>query len=678
MTPLDSSQIHAEYPSQILFDDTEPSEIHLWVTGSLNCPSLVFSGEGLLFAIKPPSDAPLEWSEQLILQFNRTTTSITLLVQPSQPRGTYSKIVQLKLSSNGNLLDIQDWQIAVESKRDSQIRGWKKNFLSTGGTIVSLITAIFVGIKQLEEEKKRQKREQVKQIISDFRDAKNNFSKTLQEYLGLSDDWKEWDKELQKDFCEAYTTFVEDKLWDSLAVKTIIEITDDVNLCFQVCERIFEDAKKKPTSTLKQLQSALRQDEQAPHNLLTTLKEYPISINTAKIIASVFPPNLKKKTIDDYAGKFLDQIRGLKVELDFPDSENFPLQIQFPFYAKDHISEDRLIAWLKTHELDCSPFADADNPFYSVLDGQWLVGWELPGFTLPTPDQNRIFEFANSWDAGAALFEYCKALQSKIKFKEDVFFAIVTPSMIENYQADHPRKLYLHALAEQWIWSLAETPTLFYSLQGEQRDLAGRLIRWHDLSPSISLHKIRKFAGRLQEEEKKKQALLLSGITEWLSDKDASDLRVEEVNALIELQPAPRHNNLFLISTIDLNPYVEKQISLNLHEKLAEQSDWLSAHNSRVVSFSIGAKNRQTVAHLSLVNQCKVRTRKCSNDKLEFNQLFNAPGIEPDDILARKANGSPGRMVRLGQKLLLQHVEKYLPDDKDNYEYLHIEDLEAL
>ena len=680
-TSLDSAQIHVEYPSQILFDDTGPSEVRLWTTGSSHCPSLVISGEGLLFAVKPPSDAPLEWSEKLPLEFNGTTTAITLLVQPSQPPGTNSQITQLNLNSGGNHLETQNWQMVVESKRDSQIRGWKKNFLSTGSTIVSLITAIFVGIKQLEEEKKRQQKERVKQIISNFSSTKNNLSQTLQEYLGLKDDWREWDKALQREFREAYTAFVEGALWDVLPKKTTTEMAADVNLYLQVSERIFEGSEEKLISTLKKLQSALLQDDHASLNLLAMLKEYPASINIAKIIASAFPPGLKKKTIDDYTSKFLDQIRDLRVELDFPDFESFPLQRQFSFYTKDHTFEDRLNVWLETHELDCSPFADADSPFYSVLNGRLLIDADMapPGFMLPKLNaQNQILEFSNSWDAGAGLFAYCNALKSNTSLKDAIFFSIITPSLIENYGMDHTRKLYLHALAEQWIWSLAETPTLFYSLQSEQRDLVGRLIRWHDISPSITAHKNEKFAGRLQEKEKKRQAFPLSGLTAWLSEKDAADLRTEEINALIELQPYPKRSNLFLVPTIDLNPQVERQISGNLHEKLAEQFDWLSAHNSKAVIFSMSAKNRQVVILENLVNQCKIRTRKCSNDKLEFNQLFDAPGSEPDKILARKANGSPGRMVRLGQKLLLQHVEKYPPDDEDNYKYLHIEDLEAL
>lgn len=674
-TPSDTFQILAEYPPQIPFDSVTPSELHLWAIGSVKCMDLEISADGLLFAVKPSSDAPVEWDENLTIKINEKATAVTILLQPSNPPETVAQIVQLNLSSGSESLGTQGWKITIESKHDSQIRDWKKNFLNTGGTVVSLITAVFVGVKQLEEEKKRQKADHIKQALTTFDAvAKSDFSKMLEDHLALTTNWNEWDKALQDQSRDKYSSLVKKDLWNILAGLT--DMTSIVERLSQLCERIFENKKANALVTIKQLLSALRQDEHAPLALLTMLKEYPASIDVAKQIAIVFPPDIKKKTVGEYASRFPDQIRDLRVEMDFPDLENFPLQGQFAFYAKAHTPENRLTAWLKVHELDFSPFADADSPFYSVLDSQLLAYLSPPGFAFPTPElQNPTLEFANSWDAGAGLFSYCQALRGgfRIGEREETLFVIVTPSLIENHEADHSRKLYLHALAEQWTWSLAEIPTLFYSLKDQQRDLVGRLIRWHDFFPSVTTYKIAQFVGRLQEEEKKDQAALLSKITEWLDDKDATDLRTEEVNTLIELRPTPKQKTLFLISTIDLNPRMESQISPELHRKFSEQRGWLSAHNCGAVHFSMGAKSRQTVSPTSLVNQCKVRVQRCSNNKLEFNQLFDAPGEEPDAILAQKASGSPGKMVRLGQKLLLRHAAKSSPRD-----YLRIDDLIAI
>ena len=155
----------------------------------------------------------------------------------------------------------------------------------------------------------------------------------------------------------------------------------------------------------------------------------------------------------------------------------------------------------------------------------------------------------------------------------------------------------------------------------------------------------------------------------------SDDPRTEETNALIGLRPVPKQNSLFLISTLDLNPHVDKQIPSNLREKLGEQSDWLSAHDCQWVHFQIGNKNRLFVSQDNLVTQCNNRIRICSQNKVDaFNLLFDPHDKEPaENILARKANGSPGKMVRLGQQLLLQHVAKPSPE-----EYLQIEDLIAI
>jgi hypothetical protein len=674
-TPPDRFQVQAEYPLRIPFDNVEPSEIRLWITGTVNCIELDISAKGLVFAVKPPSEAPLQWSDKLTLKFNGTKTAITLLVQPSNPLETNSQTVQLNLDYGGKNLETQDWKIVVESKRDSQIRGWQKSFLDTAGTIVSLIAAVFAGVKQLEEEKRRQRAEQIKQSLSTYdADVKKDFLEALEKHRNLTVDWNEWDKGLQDQFRDAYSIFITEKLWDVLANQTVMDIQRDVKLCMELCERIFDDKKETATSIIRQLLSALERDENAPFNLPTILKEHPASIYAAKQVAAAFPPELKKKTVDELTGKFPDQIRDLRAELGMPDTESFPLQTQFAFHAKPHIPEDRLTAWLRTHELDCSPFADVDSPFVSVMNGQLLVDLASPGFEFSAFGlQNLTLEFANSWDAGAGWFAYCQSLKPLLRSKEETFFVPVHPCLVMNHEAVDPRKLYLHALAEQWIWSLAETPTMFYSLRGEQLDLAGRLIRWHDLSPSITAYKIAQFAKSLPEKENKNQTIVLSKITEWLNNKDGADLRTEEVNALIGLRPSSQHKTLFLISTIDPNPRVEKQISPDLHESLAEQSDWLSAHNCGFVRFAVGSKSGLTISDSNLVNQCKIRVQKCSKNKLEFNQLFDAPGEEPDAILAQIAGGSPGKMVRLGQKLLLQHAAKPSPED-----YLQIEDLIAL
>jgi hypothetical protein len=686
LIPDSNAVLQVEYQSRILYDNQNTPTLILWVKtpAPFPSPTVKITAGDLLLGTQILKDSPVQWEEIVQKSLPTNGDAITIFLLPISQNLDTTKEITLSIEIvSAKSSQTRDLTIKIEGRRDAQRRIWANVFLDTGGVIVSLVLGVFAALKQLDDEKKRQKIKQIEQVISNFdTDAKNDILKTLQDHLKLAEDWNEWDEPLQDQSCKAYASFVEVKLWDALATKTTSEIIGAVDLFLQMCEEVFRSEKEKPISTLKQLQSALRQDDDAPLVLLSMLKEYPASINTAKIIVSAFPPDLKRKTIIEFAGKFLDQIRALRIELGFSETKSFPIQEQFVFYTKEHIPTDRLTAWMNAHELEYSPFADADKPFYSVFDKQLLIDWAAPGFSLPTPNLwKKICEFENSWDAGAALFEYCKGLQSNIRLMDDVFFAIVTPGMVENYGGDHPQKLYLHALAEQWIWSLAETPTLFYSMEGDQRELTGRLLRWHDFSPFIVVNKIAEFTRHLQgkkkegeKEEKKNQMVFLSKIMEWLTSMNANEIRTEEINALIGLRPSPKQRTLFLISTIDLNSHVERQILPNLHKRLGKQSDWLNAHNCGFARFQVGDKNQQIIPLSGLVNLCNIRVQKCSKyGNIVFNQLFNAPSKEPDAILAQKANGSPGRMVRLGQKLLLQHVAKSSPED-----YLQIEDLIVL
>ncbi|HRQ32034.1 MAG TPA: hypothetical protein PLM89_02895, partial [Anaerolineales bacterium] len=685
--------LHVEYPSQILYDSQNTPSLMFWVKTPVpfSSPTLGITAEDLLLGIQASKDSPVQWERivQKSLPINGDTLTILLLPVSQNPETTKTITLPIEIiTAKGS--QIKELSIKVEGRLDAQHRKWANAFLETGGIIVSLALGVFAALKQLDDEKKRQTIKQAEQLIASFdSDLTNDISIALKKQLeSITANWNELDKALQDQFRDKYSSLVEGekKLWGAISGKTLTDIKSDVELCLQVCERIFERLEEKPISTLKQLQSALLQDDHASLNMLAMLKKYPASINIAKIIASAFPPDLKRKTIDDYIGRFPDQIRALKVELGFSEVESYPLQEQLVFYAKEHLPSEKLTAWLNTNGLNYSPFADADNPFYSVFDKQLVIAWVAPGFALPVPNlQNITFEFGNSWDTGAALFEYCTALQYNIKVKEDVFFVIVAPSMVENYEADHPRKLYLHALAEQWEWMLAETPTLFYSLKDAQFDLVRRLLRWHDFSPAISIKKIAEFARHFQEKkegEKKEdedQRSIWPILSEWLTHTSAEDLRAEEINALIGLRPLSKNRTLFLVSAIDQNPHVERQISSNLYKNLEAHSSWLRAQNCGLVGFQIGDKNRQAVTFTRLISQCNDRVRYCAAQNVQpdeqihtLNNLFTLHDKEEaEKILARKANGSPGRMVRLGQKLLLQHVEKYPPDDEGNYKYLH-------
>jgi hypothetical protein len=103
-------------------------------------------------------------------------------------------------------------------------------------------------------------------------------------------------------------------------------------------------------------------------------------------------------------------------------------------------------------------------------------------------------------------------------------------------------------------------------------------------------------------------------------------------------------------------------------------------HHYTLVYFQLTDTPEMKVEAEKIVQSINKRILACANNETatldqqihSFDDLFERHNEEAAErILARKANGSPGEMVRLGQKLLKQHAEKCASPN----EALHIKDL---
>lgn len=669
--------LQVEYPEKILYDGENTGSLVLLPTTPAPCPPalITIASDDLLFAIPTSNDIPPQWTKTLTVPLQKDGKALTILIRPTQPAQDYTKEAFFTVQSPHTELTLQSAAppaVKLEGSGDAQRRLWLDNLMDTGGIIVSLIIAVFAGIKQLESERKSQRTSEIKQAIGDFNiGLTSDISEALHKHLELIVDWNEWDKTLQVQFRDKYASFIEKDLWDAIANKTWEEVKEVVNLLRQIVEKIFEDIEGKPVSIVKWLQAALQNDARA---LFSMLREYPESIGVAKQIARNLPDDLKREIPERYIKEFQQEIILLKEELGFPDTESFPLQSQFRFYTVLSQAEARLAAWLEKHGLRCSPFADAVGPYTSTpRDEKWLIEHVPVGFSLPAFEHStQRFAFTNSWDAGAALFEYVKNLPQRIK--NETFVTALTPSMLADFGMEQPRHLFLHALAEGWRWTLAEAPALYYSLGKSRRALAGHLLHWHGGSPSAIVHILEQIL-REKKEEKGAQKFI-EDVAAWLENTEGADLRKEEIPALLNLRPSSRQQfTLALVSAVDWDFAAGSAMPPDVHEALDGEAMWLKAHGWTLVHFMISDVNPQQIAEEKLAEQCRQRVQICSDRQVEaLESLFPPHSEEPADLLlAHKAAGSPGKMVRLGQKLLLQHAEKYSPDEP-----LHIEDLLAL
>jgi hypothetical protein len=689
-TPKDTPQFHMEYPSQILFDDAEPSEIQIWADGLGNCGEEVeISGTELLFAVKPSPDSPIIWREKLTFKFAKNANAVTLLAQPSKPPDSNSLSTQINLESNGRIFDTSDWLIRVESRRDAQIRGWKKNFLDTGGTIVSLITAVFVGIKQLEEEKKRQKMRQVEQAISKLEtDAKEDLPKTLQEHWDLTADWNEWDIAIQDQFRKAYAYFIEQKLWDALATTT--EVSEAIERLLQMSERIFEGEDAESIHILKQIPSSLRQDGKA---LLALVRDYPESITIAKRIARNYSKEIKDNILREFSSKYKEEIKKIADALDFLPEEYPLLESLFLRYNIIAPLEGKLKEWLNLHRLTRSPFGDANTPFTPLPESNesLLVDLTSTGFSFDRPlDKQVHFKFNDAWDLRTAVYRFCKTIPSAIASK--AFLVIVPPFLMIDYEKEIALNIVLHALGEQWLNTIVNEPTAYYDLNVHQQKMLARLLCWHYGSSHSVLARLSKEIDNTltsserqrpnQEERKEKNAReFLKKAPNWLGGAPSTPLYDEETPYLVDLRPSSTHRTFLLMPSVDLDYRSGISVSPEKYDVFDKIVDRLNIHNYTFAHFYLTDRRWRRVEEDALtrivnerINQCVIQEDNPADQINSLNDLFSQhEKEEAEKILAQKADGSPGRMVRLGQKLLLQHMERYPAGEP-----LHIEDLIAL
>lgn len=641
-------QLHAEYPAQILFDDLTGNEIHLWITGSLyrikEEKLIIYSGQELLFAIKTESDKPLEWYAALPVVLTKDTKALTLLVMPIKRQNVNTQPVRLSLYDASKVLDTENWTtIVIESKHDWQVRKWKNGLLDTGGTVVSLIVAIFAGIKQLEEDKKRQRAERIKQAITTFdTDINNDISKIFKEHLGLVVDWDEWDRFLQDQFCDKYSLFVEKNLWDIVANKDISEIPIYLEHCLGICKAIFEGEEENPTSIIKRLLLIIENKDEGSLNAF--INEHPESVSLIKQIA---------KLVSD---------KPLIIQV-----ERIPRQEQIFSLSRPFDVNNKLSIWLEQRKLSASPFLDVHNAFTLLPRGtKMLIEGASTRFVFnDSVYSEKQLNFSTFWDLSAGLFEYIKQMPPKIK--QNSFIVLLTPDMFLEYGEGPLHQLLFHALAESWFWEIIEDWSTYYSLTYSQRGLVGRLLCWHGNSSDSILSQ---FESRLGVQRHSSDTRKMSQqLVDWLKNTDSSDLLPGEMKSLVGLCPLSKQSVLLINSTAadiklrDPSFFLNNQYLLNLKRMWND------------VNFQISISVPRLVSTNDIIQQCNERVNLCSDNYLQgFDELFIPHGQEPaEKILAEKAAGSPGKMVRLGQKLFYQHVEKYLVDED-----LHIEDLMTL
>jgi hypothetical protein len=723
--PSSTIYLNVETPAKILYESISPITITLWIKCDSPCTpqktSIFSNNPPMLFAVQTQADIPLQWRENLEVILPEDGSAVTVFFQPPSFPDETQKI-ELSVNVSSQTISLDKNKILLEDRKTAQRNAWINTLLDTGSIVLSLIGVVFAGIKQLEEEQKRKRIDEIKQAIERFDNkVQSDFSKALDDLLRLTQDWRIWEKTLQTQFSEKLASFLESGLfWEIETGRVISEFENDVEQILKLC-----DIASYDNIQLKLLDRVSNQDERA---LLELVKEFPQSFAVVKRITKNLPKEIKDKISKDFRKDFASEITLLSGELDFPTG--YPLlQILFQHYGEENIEleDSPLTKWLRNHKLNYSPFLDAENPFIYLPKSEYVffVDQISPGYTFDTLSKNHYnFKFRTVWDLRAAVYNYCKDLPGSIA--PTSFLILFSPSLFIKFSGSTTHEFILHSLAEQWLWTLAKTPALFYDLNDSLQKMLGRLLFWHCGSSSAVIFWLKEYTGeehkqaasitdkstqekifenffrktiswfrkligskentkeikkeRGQDNSKEKNTQdFLKKAHAWLKEIDTLPLRVEEMNTLVELRPASMKRSIILVPSINLNSQTNSRIFREKHEILDKVSDWLDIHHYTLVHFQLSDTDWWRLTDKVLTQKVNERVQQCvakenvslDQQVVSFDDLFVRHNEEAAErILARKANGSPGEMVRLGQKLLLQHAAKY-PSEED----LHIEDL---
>jgi len=641
---LDTVQAKIQYPQNIYFEEDTPVEIFAWAEGSFGCLSsrtmeISSANNALLFAVKPPSGEPAQWHAALPFTLSESANAVTLLVKPVQYDETDSQIVQV--SVDGQALGKP---IAVENRQSARIRNWKTNFLEGSGIIVSIIVALFAGFKQLEDEKNKQKREQIKQFLATFsEEPKKDFSKVLLEANEILPNMSEYERKILGGKIDELLT--KDFFWKFFSELPILMAISEFVRFVDFCESInLPDEQTNPLVKLKEIIRFHPQSNLSINQTSRTLFKEFIELHPQ---SSLFIQKISKTLFNETI--FFDNDRTLGVS-------------QIDNLIRAVIPNPKLSAWLERRGVVLSPFFDESSPFtMPLVVADLLIKKVSGGFRFNDRYNERSFRFSNTWDAETGIFEYLKTMPSNLR--QESFVSVLTQTFYDKFSMQQDRELLLHVLAETWISELAEIPTTYYAISEGQKKLLGRLLCWHGGSHGAILHRLEKMLDKQHKKDEDRGALL-SRVSEWLKNMDISDLRSAELNFLLDLRPSHLKNTLLLNSMEGLGEFLQGK------------TQWLNMRQWRVVNFAVSQNNPMAVSDADLVRQCQTRLQLCSNGQIEGLEVLFEPHDDrfADAILAEKAHGSPGEMVRLGHTLLWQHIKKYDDLNKD----LQIEDLKLL
>jgi hypothetical protein len=176
--PLHSDSLRIAYPRQIPLDQPGNNILKIWCDDTVdkNCGNrrviLNSADDSVLFSMD--TEPPI-WKSKLPVQLNpRGKEQVILLIRnPAEENN------QVSLGVQDNNVNKHFGTITFESESEAQARNFWLTLLQGGSIAITVITAIFAGLKQWDEQRRKDEKELLKELISKLRAVDNKESEKI-------------------------------------------------------------------------------------------------------------------------------------------------------------------------------------------------------------------------------------------------------------------------------------------------------------------------------------------------------------------------------------------------------------------------------------------------------------------------------------------------------------------
>jgi len=313
--------------------------------------------------------------------------------------------------------------------------------------------------------------------------------------------------------------------------------------------------------------------------------------------------------------------------------------------------------WQKLH----SPFFDFSNPLQveEKPDGEpdFITKVYNPdndmGFSTIDDRhalKHTLFLVQSTWEVRACVAAYCRTCRTQPD--EPKAFVVYTLPPRYGHADSEPAGVALHAIASQWIETLALNYYVYIELDPDQRQRISYLLLWH----AVSLPHLRTLIENAFEASNSKPtpddcAYIIGEIASDLNGISGIPHTALDIETFASLRPLNTDHTILIVPSVSLTPGTTSVLSDNQFNSLFEISDQLLEKNVFIQAFAVqelraNLKTDFEPVEISsspdkLIKACNTRfayvfTGQANTSVPNFN--FYRPATPADPLTARPAD----------------------------------------